>query len=52
MMGSMPSRLSRCCASRYTVTTFLLLLAVGLAGEAHVAFLPPFEGFDEAGHWS
>jgi hypothetical protein len=30
----------------------LLLLAVALAGIAHVAFLPPFEGFDETGHFS
>src|ERR1700674_1909982 len=28
----------------------LLLLAVALAGIAHVAFLPPFEGFDETNH--
>lgn len=32
--------------------TWLLLLAVGLAGLAHLAFLPPFEGFDETGHFS
>lgn len=32
--------------------TSLLLLAVALAGIAHLAFLPPFEGFDEAGHFS
>jgi hypothetical protein len=44
--------LNRYCADRYAAATFLLLLAVGLAGEAHVAFLPPFEGFDETGHWS
>jgi hypothetical protein len=30
----------------------LLLLAVALAGIAHVAFLPPFEGFDETKHFS
>jgi hypothetical protein len=30
----------------------LLLLAVALAGIAHVAFLPPFEGFDETNHFS
>lgn len=30
----------------------LILLAVALAGIAHVAFLPPFEGFDEPAHWS
>jgi len=29
-----------------------LLLAVALAGIAHVAFLPPFEGFDETNHFS
>ncbi len=29
-----------------------LLLAVALAGIAHIAFLPPFEGFDEPGHFS
>jgi len=32
--------------------TRLLLLAVALLGVAHVAFLPPFEGTDERGHWS
>jgi len=32
--------------------TWLLLLTVGLLGIAHVAFLPPFEGTDERGHWS
>ncbi len=32
--------------------TWLLLLAVALAGIAHLAFLPPFEGFDEAAHFS
>ena len=32
--------------------TWLLLLAVALAGVAHVAFLPPFEGFDETNHFS
>ncbi|HXQ41198.1 MAG TPA: hypothetical protein VN821_08025 [Candidatus Udaeobacter sp.] len=29
-----------------------MLLAVALTGIAHVAFLPPFEGFDETGHFS
>jgi hypothetical protein len=32
--------------------TGLLLLAVALLGIAHVAFLPPFEGYDENAHWS
>ncbi len=32
--------------------TRLLLLAVALLGIAHVAFLPPFEGYDENAHWS
>src|SRR5215475_14461943 len=32
--------------------TWLLLLAVALLGIAHVAFLPPFEGYDENAHWS
>src|SRR5271167_2850679 len=32
--------------------TSLMLLAVALTGIAHVAFLPPFEGFDETGHFS
>lgn len=32
--------------------TALLLLAVALLGIAHVAFLPPFEGYDENAHWS
>ena len=30
----------------------LLLLAVFLFGVAHVAALPPFEGYDEVAHWS
>ncbi len=30
----------------------LLLLAVALLGFAHIAFLPPFEGFDETAHFS
>src|SRR5579859_4671234 len=30
----------------------LLLLTVGLLGIAHVAFLPPFEGYDEPAHYS
>ncbi|MEA2782607.1 MAG: hypothetical protein QOK29_4151 [Rhodospirillaceae bacterium] len=30
----------------------LILLAVALAGIAHIAFLPPFEGFDESAHLS
>ncbi len=32
--------------------TGLLLIAVALVGLAHVAFLPPWEGFDETAHWS
>ena len=32
--------------------TVLLLIAVALVGLAHVAFLPPWEGFDETAHWS
>jgi hypothetical protein len=32
--------------------TGLLLAAVALVGLAHVAFLPPWEGFDETAHWS
>jgi hypothetical protein len=32
--------------------TRLLLVAVGLVGVAHLAFLPPWEGFDEYAHWS
>jgi hypothetical protein len=31
---------------------WLILLAVALLGVAHVAFLPPFEGYDENAHWS
>ncbi len=34
----------------FTWANRLLLLAVALAGIAHVAFLPPFEGFDETNH--
>jgi hypothetical protein len=30
----------------------LLLLATALVGLAHIAFLPPWEGFDETAHWS
>ena len=32
--------------------TALLLLTVALLGVAHVAFLPPFEGYDEPAHYS
>ena len=32
--------------------TALLLAAAALIGLAHVAFLPPWEGFDETAHWS
>lgn len=39
-------------AARLWLATRLLLLAVGLAGVAHIAFLPPWEGFDEFAHWS
>lgn len=31
---------------------WLLLLAVWCAGVAHLATLPPFEGYDETAHWS
>ena len=34
------------------LVTALLLAAVALIGLAHVAFLPPWEGFDETAHWS
>jgi hypothetical protein len=37
---------------RYRWATWLILLSVALAGVAHVAFLPPFEDFDEVAHWS
>lgn len=30
----------------------LMLVAVFFTGLAHLAFLPPFEGFDEEAHWS
>jgi len=30
----------------------LMLMAVFFVGLAHLAFLPPFEGFDEEAHWS
>ncbi len=33
-------------------TAKLLLLSVALLGFAHIAFLPPFEGFDETAHLS
>jgi hypothetical protein len=36
----------------YVWVNRLLLLAVALAGIAHVAFLPPFEGYDEIAHLS
>lgn len=36
----------------FTWVNSLLLLAVALAGLAHLAFLPPFEGFDETSHFS
>lgn len=32
--------------------TVLLLAATALFGIAHIAFLPPWEGFDETAHWS
>jgi hypothetical protein len=32
--------------------TRLLLIAVAFLGLAHLAFLPPWEGFDEPAHWS
>jgi hypothetical protein len=32
--------------------TWLLLLAVFCAGVAHIALLPPFEGYDETAHFS
>lgn len=38
--------------ARLWLATRLLLLAVGLVGVAHIAFLPPWEGFDEFAHWS
>src|SRR5258706_9347009 len=37
---------------RFQWATWLLLLAVALTGIAHVAFLPPFEGFGETNHFS
>jgi len=30
----------------------MMLIAVFFVGLAHLAFLPPFEGFDEEAHWS
>ena len=38
--------------NRFRAPALLLLLAVLLAGVAHVAALPPFEGYDETAHWS
>jgi hypothetical protein len=32
--------------------TRLLLTAVAFLGLVHLAFLPPWEGFDEPAHWS
>ncbi len=37
---------------RFAWINGLLLLAVALAGIAHLAFLPPFEGFDETDHFA
>ena len=34
------------------LVALLLLVAVALVGVAHLAVLPPFEGFDETAHWS
>lgn len=34
------------------LSTRLLLVAVALVGMAHIAVLPPWEGFDEFAHWS
>jgi hypothetical protein len=36
----------------HRTVTGLLLGAVAFIGLAHIAFLPPFEGFDETAHWS
>jgi hypothetical protein len=36
----------------YRTISRLILFAVFMAGVAHVAALPPFEGFDEVAHWS
>lgn len=35
-----------------SVATWLLLAAVALLGIGQIAFLPPWEGFDEYAHWS
>jgi hypothetical protein len=37
---------------RAQLTVLLLLVAVALAGVAQIAFLPPWEGYDETAHWS
>jgi len=37
---------------RFLWVNWLLLLAVALVGIAHLAFLPPFEGFDESNHFA
>ena len=34
------------------LVTGLLLAAVAFLGLAQIAFLPPWEGFDETAHWS
>jgi hypothetical protein len=41
----------RRCPTRTGAVVFQLA-AVCLAGVAHIAFLPPFEGYDETAHWS
>jgi hypothetical protein len=39
-------------ATRVGTISFLLLLSVCFAGIAHIALLPPFEGYDETAHFS
>ena len=34
------------------LVTLMLLLAIAMVGIAHIALLPPWEGFDETAHWS
>src|ERR1700719_1455185 len=49
-MATDSAKASRSASHEYA--TRLILIAVPLVGIAHIALLPPWEGFDEYAHWS
>jgi len=49
-MRTDPAEASRSASNEFA--TWLILIAVTLVGIAHIALLPPWEGFDEYAHWS